>query len=258
MQQESMEPKMTLEQKVVAIANVALFVAMPIIVLLRRKPGFRFLDPTKFFVMFLLLNALTVFGYTSGGGTSAVALIQLFAWSTLILGLVKRQLRWREIKSGISWHTRSRGVSYLTFLPISDSTLKRWVEPLAVIVIGAILATSFTIFGEYLVFAGACLFVFESYDYEQSLNMMLDQLDSLVDSEVMDGNMQYYSQPGVPQRSLEETAGIPTGVAPDIQVQIQRRRARPAATVNNPPVTPPTILVTPPAAQGQPGAAPVP
>lgn len=224
MQQQSMQQKPTIEQRIAGIANLALYPAIPVIVLIRRKPGFRFLNPAKLFVMFLLLNALSVFGYTSGGATPAVALLQLFAWGTLIMGLVKRQLRWRDIKNGVSWHTQSRGISSLSFLPVSDSNLKRWAEPIAVIVIGLLLAVPFTFFGYYLIFAGLCLFYFEAWDYEQSLAMMLDQLDSLVDSEVMDGNVQYYSQDNVSQRPLEQTAGIPTGIAPDIEVQIQRRR----------------------------------
>jgi hypothetical protein len=245
-QQAMMQQKTTLEQKMAIVANLALFPAMPVIVLIRKKPGYRFLSPIKLLIMFILLNALTAFGYTSGR-SSSTALLQILAWGTLILGLVKRQFRWRDIKRGVSWHTWSRGISFLTFLPISDSNLKRFVEPILVIIIGAILAFPFTFFGLYLVIAGLCLFLFEAYDYEKSLNMMLDQLDSLVDSEVMSSNVEYYSEPNVSQRPLEQTAGIPTGIAPDIEVQIQRRR--------RPTVTLPDDLVMEPPIQGQPGAA---
>lgn len=222
-QQQSMQQRITLEQKMAITANLALYPAMPIIVLIRRKPGYRFLSPIKLLVVFILLNVLTVFSGLSGRAPS-ILILQVFAWGTLILGLIKRKLRWRDIKRGVSWHTWSRGISSLSFLPLSDSNLKRWVEPIAVIIIGALLAIPFTFFGFYLVVAGLCLFLFEAWDYENSLNMMLDQLDSLVDSEVMGGNIDYYSQPNVPQRPLEQTAGIPTGIAPDIEVQIQRRR----------------------------------
>lgn len=248
-QQSMMQQKIPLDQRIAAIANICLYVAMPIIVLFRRKPGYRFLSPIKLLIIFVLLNALTVFSGLNGRAPSII-LIQVFAWGTLIIGLVKRNLRWREIKRGVSWHTYSRGISILGFLPISDSNLKRWVEPIMVIVIGAILgifAFPFTFFGFYLVIAGLCLFLFEAWDFEQSLNQMLDQLDSLVDSEVMSSNVEYYSEPNVPQRPLEQTAGIPTGIAPDIEVQIQRRR-RPTTTL-------PDDLVMEPPAQGQPGAA---
>ena len=66
------------------------------------------------------------------------------------------------------------------------------------------------------------------------LNRMLDTLDDLVDSEVVSSNVDYYSRDGkAEQRPLEETAGIPTGIAPDIAVQIQRRRNRKQQTPDN-------------------------
>ncbi len=221
-----MQQKIPLEQKIAAVANICLYPAMPFIVLIRKKPGYRFLSPIKLLIIFILLNVLTVFSGLSGRAPS-ILLIQVFAWVTLILGLVKRNLRWRAIKRGESWHTYSRGVSILGFLPISDSNLKRWVEPIAIIVIGALLAIPFTFFGLYVVVAGLCLFMFEAYDYEMSLNQMLDMLDSLVDSEVMSDSMNYYNQETpVQQRSLEDTAGIPTGISPDIAAAIARKQAR--------------------------------
>jgi|SRR5579875_524737 hypothetical protein len=226
MQQQPMQQKIPLEQKIAAVANICLYPAMPFIVLIRKKPGYRFLSPIKLLIIFILLNVLTVFSGLSGRAPS-ILLIQVFAWVTLILGLVKRNLRWRAIKRGESWHTYSRGVSILGFLPISDSNLKRWVEPIAIIVIGALLAIPFTFFGLYVVVAGLCLFMFEAYDYEMSLNQMLDMLDSLVDSEVMSDSMNYYNQETpVQQRSLEDTAGIPTGISPDIAAAIARKQAR--------------------------------
>src|SRR5260370_29331206 len=118
---------------------------------------------------------------------------------------------------GISWVGK--------VLPLPDSVLKRYVDPAIVFVFGLLFAFLIQpLTGYYLLAASACMFAWEAYDYERSINMMLDQLDNLVDSEVMSGNIEYYSQPNVAQRPLEETAGIPTGTAPDIEVQIQRRR----------------------------------
>lgn len=230
----------TLAQKIEIFASLCLFPAMPVIIFLRKKPGYRFLSPLKILIIFALLLALAVFSVTSGDGATVVVLTA-FAWATFLTGLLKRSLRWREIKRGISWHSYSRGVSWLSYiLPLSDSNVKRWVEPLIVAVIGFLLLFVLRWFGLYLIFAAFCLFAFEAYDYEQSLNRMLDTLDSLVDAEVMDGNVQYYSQPNQPQRPLEETAGIPTGIAPDIQHQIERRRRTSQATL------PPTLILNTP------------
>ena len=151
----------------------------------------------------------------------------IFAFAMLITGLVKRFLQWQNIKKGVSWHTYSRGVSWFTFLPLSDSIIKRYVDPAAVAIVGLLVMIPFRWLGYYIIFSAFCLFIFETWDYDQQLNRMLDTLDDLVDSEVVSGNVDYYSRDGkAEQRPLEETAGIPTGIAPDIAVQIQRRRNR--------------------------------
>jgi hypothetical protein len=231
--QQMMPQNTTLAQKIEIVASLCLFPALPVIIFLRKKPGYRFLSPVKLLIIFALLLLLAGFSATAGGAT--VVILTLFAWAVFITGLVKRNLRWREIKRGVSWHSYSRGVSWLSYvLPLSDSNVKRWVEPAIVLMIGFLLMFPFRWFGLYLIFAAFCLFAFEAYDYERSINQMLDTLDSLVDSEVMSSNVEHYSQPNPTQRPLEETAGIPTGIAPDIQHQIEWRKARksrPADTV---------------------------
>ena len=222
----------TLAEKTAIIAGVALFFATPVLIFIRRRPGYRFLNPIQILVMFFLLDLLS--GATEAtGGAAAFTITLLFAWATLIVGMIKRRARWQEIKKGVSWHTRSRGVSFFTgILPFSDSMIKRWFDPLATLAVGLLCLLFDRYLGYYLIFAAFCLLLFETWDYDRSLNQMLDTLDSLVDSEVMTENVEYYSQPNVQQRPVLETAGIPTGIAPDIEVQIQRRRARKAAPDN--------------------------
>jgi hypothetical protein len=224
----------TLAQKINAVAYGSMFIATPIIILIRKKPGYRFLNPIGILIMFAALLALASFGYVSGG-TGATVVTGLFALATLILGLVKRRLRWNDIKRGISWHSYSRGVSWLTdVLPYSDTTIKRWFDPLAVLLVGILLAFIFLWFGLYLILSAFCLFLFEAWDYEQSLNAMLDVLDAQIDAEVTSSNVEYYTASEHPQqRPLEETAGIPTGIAPDIEAQIQKRNRRQQAAPDN-------------------------
>jgi hypothetical protein len=223
----------TIAEKTAIVAGAALFFATPVLIFIRRKPGYRFLNPIQILVMFFLLDLLS--GATEATGTTAAfAITLIFAWAVLIIGMLKRRARWQEIKQGVSWHTRSRGVSWLTgLLPFSDSMIKRWFDPLAILAIGLLFLLFDKYLGYYLIFAAFCLFLFEAWDYEQSLNKMLDTLDSLVDSEVMSENVEYYSQPHVQQRALTETAGIPTGIAPDIQHQIEKRRTGRALPPDN-------------------------
>ena len=56
---------------------------------------------------------------------------------------------------------------------------------------------------------------------------MLDVLDSQVESEVVSANVEYFEQGGqATEKPVEQTAGIPTGVAPDLAGAIARRQAR--------------------------------
>lgn len=249
----------TLAQKADIVAGLALFPALTVMVFLRKKVGYRFLSPTKILGMTVLLWALAgvsvlfpsgspspssgysgYSGYGGNGGysgipvsappspsaTSSVAPLIVFAIIMLITGMVERHLRWRDIKNGVAWHTYSRGVSWFAFLPLSDSVVKRFIDPAVCAIVGLILSFVFHWLGYYIIFSAFCLFLFEAWDYEQQLNRMLDTLDSLVDSEVMSDNVAYYSKDHPEQRPLVETAGIPTGIAPDIASQIEKRKKR--------------------------------
>lgn len=63
--------------------------------------------------------------------------------------------------------------------------------------------------------------------YQAQLNRDLDTLDGLVAAEVQAETVKHFEgkQPEE-QRSIEETAGIPTGLAPDIHRQVELRRAK--------------------------------
>ena len=70
------------------------------------------------------------------------------------------------------------------------------------------------------------LVYFEAWDFDQMMSRTLDTLDFLIDSGVQAENVAYYSKGNKQSRSLEETAGIPTGIAPDIELQIQGRKTQ--------------------------------
>ncbi len=251
MQSSSGQP-LSIEQKIQIGANIAFSIAFPVMVLLRRKMGYRFISQPRLLIAALIFWIAATFvsiptetaSYYSGASTAAPAtgpsariwLVFLFTFAFLVWGFVQRWLRWQDIKKGVSWHSRSRGISWFAFLPFNDSIVKRFVDPLVVFLVGLIFTLTGLqpLLGVYLIVAGVMLFVWESFDYEQSINLMLDQLDALVDSEVISANVEYYTQPNPKQRPLDETAGIPTGVAPDLQAAIDRRAARNAGLASAP------------------------
>jgi hypothetical protein len=79
------------------------------------------------------------------------------------------------------------------------------------------------------------LYIFEQALYEKRLERDLDTLDGLITSEVQNETVKHFEgeQPGEKQFRLEETAGIPTGLAPDIHRQIELRKAKLAKAPDN-------------------------
>src|ERR1700736_1751068 len=103
---QGQQPPTTLDQKINIIQNLTLFPALTIMVFLRRKVGFRFLDMMKIQIMVVLLWAYGAFSSITFG-PAAGSIIFLFSLAVLIAAIIERRMRWNEIKRGISWHTYS-------------------------------------------------------------------------------------------------------------------------------------------------------
>jgi len=225
MTDENMSKPTTIAEKVDMMAMVALFPALTVMIFLRRKLGYRFLDPMKIFVMTVLIIVFPSLnsGYRTNYGTAS-NLPYIFAVGMFCFAMFQRRLRWNDIKKGVRWHSRSRGISWFSaLLPFNDSIVRRFVDPAVCAVIGCLVPSPL---GHYLILSAFCLFVFEAWDFDQMISRTLDTLDSLIDSEVQAENVDYYYKGNKQSRSLEETAGIPTGIAPDIELQIQGRKSQ--------------------------------
>jgi hypothetical protein len=67
--------------------------------------------------------------------------------------------------------------------------------------------------------------------YERQLDRDLDVLDGMIAAEVQAETVEYFSgeRPEQRERSIQETSGIPTGVAFDLHKQIEKLRAKQTA-----------------------------
>jgi hypothetical protein len=72
------------------------------------------------------------------------------------------------------------------------------------------------------------LYVCEQKLHDLQLAQDLDTLDGMVASELQEETVKFFEgkQPEEQQRSLEDTAGFPTGLAPDIHRQVELRRVK--------------------------------
>jgi hypothetical protein len=224
---------MTWVERVNLIRTLSLFPAITVMVILRRRLGFRMMKPTWLVVMAVIMLVASV-AAPSFMHPFAFAM-PIYAIVMLGLGLWHRRQRWNELCRGERWHTYSPGVSYFESLPLppvlrSDRRINRWLDPAAVLVVGALVAALLSQgLGVWIMLSAFFLYVFENDIYEKQLNQDLDTLDGLFASEVQSEVVERFAggkvADAIPQ-PLEETGGIPTGLAPDIAKQVAVRRAK--------------------------------
>jgi hypothetical protein len=238
MPQQKLED-MTIPEKMELVRTLSLFPAITVMVFIRRKLGFRMMKPTWLVVLTIIMLLIPVL-------FSAVAqpfgfLMVIYALSMLGLGLFQRWQRWKELCNGERWHTFSPGISYLETLPLppffkSHRRVNRFLDPALVAIVALLVGLLLSHgLGIWLMFSALFLCVYEQNLYDKQLANDLDTLDGLVAAEVQAETVKHFDgkQPEEQQRSLEETAGIPTGLAPDIHRQVELRRAKRAAAPDN-------------------------
>lgn len=262
-QQGNLLQRTTIAQKIEIGAGIAFTICLPVMVFLRRKMGYRFISLPRLMIMAAILFVIATLGAFLPIGAN-IYFLYIFLLLFLVLGFIERRLRWRDIKRGINWHSRSRGISWLNkLLPtVPDSVMKRFIDPAVVFVVGLLFLFFIQeLTGIYLLIAALMMFAWESYDYDRSINLMLDQLDNLIESEVMSKNIDYYGQDGrpLPARPLEETAGIPTGISPELTSAIARKQFRASGRIptSTPQMGAPSMTAgaSPVQMSAQPGAA---
>jgi|GEM_PF-1543605 len=243
------------QQKIEFVQGLMLYPALTVMVFLRRKVGFRQLKPSRLAGMTALLLALAYFSGSAspipfgasampdgtqpatnnGGMALTVYAIAMLAW-----GLFQRRQRWNDIIKGMRWHTRTSGLSWFEFLPIPSYIVHRYLDPLVCFIIGALLSLVSHALGLWLMFSAAALSIYEQAVAEKALERDLDVLDGLFEAEVQAEAVQHFTGGATGQSSemplsIEKTAGIPTGLAPDIKKQIARRQNRAPLSADNRP-----------------------
>ncbi len=265
------EPKkfeeMGFSEKRKIIEALSVYPALTVMVFLRRKIGYRMVKHEWLGAMTLIMMGTAAFLPSASQPfrlLMVVYALAMFGWGTW-----QRQLRWKEICQGERWHTYSGGVSYLEKLPLPPilriyRRTYRWLDPLACMLVGLVVMFLSSGLGGWIFISGIALFIYENALYERMLAHDLDTLDGLVESEVRAETVKFFETPQAEQaqRTLDETSGIPTGVAPDIHAQVEKRKAKQAAieaaTAAAPPQQEGAVNTSAPnsGAPGRPSAAP--
>jgi hypothetical protein len=209
--------------------------ALMISVFIRRRLGFRALKPVWLETMGWILLFLA-YAFPAQAAPFPPALM-LFAIAMVGMGHWERFKRWREICNGQRWHTYSTGVSYLERLQLppfffANRRIYRWLDPLLCLLLAIPAFLLSHLFGAVIVICGACLAITENAFWERTLAQNLDILDGLLAGEVQVEVAKFFQQgptggdAGGRILTLDQTSGIPTGLAPDIHRQIELQKAK--------------------------------
>jgi hypothetical protein len=217
---------------------------LPVTVFLRRNVGFRVLKPWVIYLAFIIVNTAGWIALAGGGlmqsGATEGMIFFVANLAFLALSIFWRYTAWNIIRRGDLWHTKSRGVSYLSFLPLRDDKIQRFVEPAICFVLGLVLLPVFKILAAWLIFSGLGLLVLEQLIYDWQLNMMLDQYDGIIDAQVAGQTAEIFSGQSSDKTPLTitEACGVSVVVAPELHEMIAKRRAEKAARAAAAPVAP--------------------
>lgn len=226
------EEKSDFAQKKQLIEGLAVYPALMIMVFIRRRVGFRLLHPIWLGVIGLVLIGLPE-AYKDLAKPYP-ALTALFGLAMLAYSRLQRFFRWRDICKGVRWHSYSPGLSYLEYIPWprflwEHRRIYRFLDPLLCLALSIIAAFFSQMLGGVIALGGLGLAIYENALFERMLKAKLDTLDGLLESEVQKEFVEHFSEGQTAAQqpiAMQETAGIPTGIAPDIDRQVMLRKAK--------------------------------
>jgi hypothetical protein len=216
------------------LKGFALYPAFPAMLLIRRNIGYRVITPNAMIVIvaFIIVGPLFLPNQTSHTPTVLFGIF-LFGYYHLL-----RFIRWRELKRGTSWHTRSTGISWLESIPWpsqldflnGERRIYRFLDPIACFIAGWILIFLSSGLASCILISSLFLMIWEIGYYERYVNRILDIHDELIDADVQKMAAEYFQKKAdAPALPLEQTSGLPTGLARDIAAKVEERKRRTAA-----------------------------
>ena len=218
-------PNLTFDQKLALGRRLAQYAAYSVMVLLRRRLGFRVLSPFVLFFIFICLTFLSGFGDPAHRPQD----VFYFAAVMLITGVLKHFVGWFN---PVKVHTYYIGDSWLQSLrwPLwmqRNRIIPRFVDPVFTFLIGfALLKLGSPLLGILLMVSGLSLRWLEFHIHQKELNQRFDTADGLVESEIQGEYVEEFSTTPNHQQNHFDDPGVPTGIGDDIRDQINRHKNR--------------------------------
>jgi len=187
---------------------VASWFAMSVVPFMRSKFGERYLSWLNLYFGYGVVAGFMFIGpfmmpFTGGEPhywLGIVSVPMLIAWALFIVfSLAHRYRIWRRNRKGEAWHSYAMGDSAINaflasggFEPIPDEWIHKWIEPLAVMVVGVLFVTIsrsgdpsenagvVAPVGVWLVISSICLFVHSRIIYFYERQQFLDIQDAQI------------------------------------------------------------------------------
>ena len=192
-------------QPMIAITQLAQVIlgwlSVSLEVFIRRDFGERYLTWLRLLLGYFAMNLFTlipriIFTFVPFVHINVVPVSSLVFKGFIVLSLYHQWRIWRRNRKSIVWHSESFGISRLSFLPINDWILYRFVEPLVCLVIGLFLRYLDPATGIWLIIASIALFIKNQMVFAASRGRFLDVIDARIESAAMQGALQGPSKAG--------------------------------------------------------------
>lgn len=233
----------TINEKIHFVVSLLALPALSLLVFLRFKLGLRQVPLIKINGIGVFVMILPIFGssvpkvHGIGIATEGVeGYFYAFGLAVIVAGAAQRWYHTRLLKQGKLWHSYSLGRSWFEFLlPFLPAFwVRATIDPLFAFIVSLIVSASFSpLLGGWIMWGAIGIFSLEMWVRDQQFNQLLDMVDGFCDAQAQSQSATLFTGSGEESTaatpkplSIEETAGIPTGIAPDIEAQINRRRNR--------------------------------
>jgi hypothetical protein len=221
---------MPYRQKVELLKAIAALPSLSVIVFLRKRIGFRLLDSGWYLAVAFVVYLIAIFNYDPSYPYPHA--MEWYALGIVLFGAFHRGQAWFQFKKGTPPHSYSSGISIFlnrrTPQFIRRNRLANVVfDPLVTILTGAAVRIALSpIFGNWLMFAGVSLFLYELFIHANSINRDMDIADGLIAADIQsDSAKRFKGTTSAGSSENDGGAAIPTGLGSDIQARIKHRKA---------------------------------
>lgn len=208
--------------KVVSIA------ALSVMVFFRNDIGYRLLNSFHFLCMSAALAYIGIVAEPNFSAEHPPWLV-VFAFLSFAIAMKQRRNRKKDLDRGVFYHSYYIGTSMFEYrwLPASwkkKRRIGRFIDPMFCVFLGYVFYSFSHPLGYWVIFASGCFADLEHKVHLREFNRSLDTLDGIVHSEVQSRTVERYVEAPKEAKQQQPDAGLPTGLAPDIQQNLNRRK----------------------------------